>query len=105
LRRCASPSRASPTTRCARGTEGPSVIKDWRRFMNRFEKLQALGEDGVRGLLGVELGRRRLRRYDADALGGGPELAAQLLDALGDLGQRRGLTLDGGVRLGLLTSP
>jgi homoserine kinase type II len=34
------------------GTAGPRVIKDWRRFMNRFEKLQALGEDGVRGLLG-----------------------------------------------------
>jgi homoserine kinase type II len=34
------------------GTAGPRVIKDWSRFMNRFEKLQALGEDGVRGLLG-----------------------------------------------------
>jgi len=35
------------------GAAGPRVIKDWSRFMKRFEKLEALGEDGVRSLLGV----------------------------------------------------
>ena len=35
------------------GSAGPRVIKDWSRFMKRFEKLQALGEDGVCSLLGV----------------------------------------------------
>jgi homoserine kinase type II len=35
------------------GVQGPRVIKDWRRFMKRFEKLQALGETGVRELLGA----------------------------------------------------
>jgi homoserine kinase type II len=32
---------------------GPRVVKDWRRFMKRFEKLQDLGPDGVRRLLGA----------------------------------------------------
>jgi homoserine kinase type II len=27
--------------------EGPRVVKDWKRFLMRFEKLQALGEDGL----------------------------------------------------------
>jgi homoserine kinase type II len=31
---------------------GPRVVKDWRRFMKRFDTLQALGDDGVRTLLG-----------------------------------------------------
>jgi homoserine kinase type II len=34
------------------GASGPRVIKDWNRFMRRFERLQALGDDGVRALLG-----------------------------------------------------
>jgi homoserine kinase type II len=34
-------------------TTGPRVVKDWRRFMKRFEKLTALGEAGVRKALGV----------------------------------------------------
>jgi homoserine kinase type II len=37
-----------------RVSDGPRVIKDWRRFMKRFEKLQVLGTAGVRGMLGVE---------------------------------------------------
>jgi homoserine kinase type II len=32
---------------------GPRSIKDWRRFMKRFEDLQALGLAGVRDLMGV----------------------------------------------------
>ena len=32
---------------------GPRSVKDWRRFMMRFEKLQALGPAGVRDLLAV----------------------------------------------------
>lgn len=32
---------------------GAQSIKDWRRFLTRFEKLQALGPSGVRALLGV----------------------------------------------------
>jgi homoserine kinase type II len=32
---------------------GPAVAKDWRRFMMRFEKLRALGTDGVRHALGA----------------------------------------------------
>jgi homoserine kinase type II len=35
------------------GASGPRVVKDWRRFLKRFEKLKALGPDGVRALLGV----------------------------------------------------
>ncbi|HEY3817405.1 MAG TPA: homoserine kinase [Polyangiaceae bacterium] len=35
------------------GAAGPRVVKDWSRFMKRFEKLQALGEGGVRSLLGA----------------------------------------------------
>jgi homoserine kinase type II len=35
------------------GATGPRVVKDWSRFMKRFEKLSALGEAGVRSLLGV----------------------------------------------------
>jgi homoserine kinase type II len=32
---------------------GPRSIKDWRRFMKRFEELQVLGPPGVRELLGA----------------------------------------------------
>jgi homoserine kinase type II len=35
----------------AGGAIGP-VARDWRRFLKRFEKLQALGLEGVRGALG-----------------------------------------------------
>jgi homoserine kinase type II len=35
------------------GAAGPRVVKDWQRFMKRFEKLQELGVDGVRGVLGA----------------------------------------------------
>ncbi len=35
------------------GTTGPRVVKDWRRFQMRFDKLQALGREGFRGLLGA----------------------------------------------------
>jgi homoserine kinase type II len=35
------------------GAEGPRVIKDWRRFMMRFEKLRALGADGFRARIGA----------------------------------------------------
>ena len=31
---------------------GPRVVKDWRRFMKRFEKLRDLGPQGLRHLLG-----------------------------------------------------
>jgi homoserine kinase type II len=34
------------------GASGPRVVKDWRRFMKRFEKLRDLGADGVVQLLG-----------------------------------------------------
>jgi homoserine kinase type II len=34
------------------GATGPRVMKDWTRFRKRFEKLQALGDGGVRALLG-----------------------------------------------------
>lgn len=34
-------------------TTEPRVVKDWRRFQARFDKLQALGSDGLRRLLGV----------------------------------------------------
>ncbi|MGD0525739.1 MAG: homoserine kinase [Polyangiaceae bacterium] len=33
------------------GAAGPRVVKDWRRFLKRFEKLQTLGDAGVRSLL------------------------------------------------------
>ena len=33
------------------GAAGPRVVKDWRRFMKRFEKLQALGPDGLQAVL------------------------------------------------------
>jgi len=33
------------------GGEGPRVTKDWRRFLKRFEKLEALGPRGLRELL------------------------------------------------------
>jgi homoserine kinase type II len=33
------------------GTAGPRVVKDWRRFAKRFEKIDALGPAGVRALL------------------------------------------------------
>jgi len=32
---------------------GPRVVKDWRRFLRRFEALQALGANGVREALGA----------------------------------------------------
>ncbi len=32
---------------------GPRVVKDWHRFMMRFEKLRSLGVDGVRRALGA----------------------------------------------------
>jgi homoserine kinase type II len=32
---------------------GPRVVKDWRRFMMRFEKLQALGQEGLSRVLGT----------------------------------------------------
>jgi homoserine kinase type II len=35
------------------GAAGPRVVKDWRRFRKRFEKLRALGRVGVRGLMGA----------------------------------------------------
>jgi homoserine kinase type II len=35
------------------GTDGPRVVKDWRRFSMRFDRLQALGPAGVRALLGA----------------------------------------------------
>jgi homoserine kinase type II len=31
---------------------GPRVVKDWRRFLKRFERLESLGQDGLRRLLG-----------------------------------------------------
>jgi homoserine kinase type II len=34
------------------GATGPRVVKDWTRFRKRFEKIQALGNEGVRSLLG-----------------------------------------------------
>ncbi|HEY1691794.1 MAG TPA: homoserine kinase [Polyangiaceae bacterium] len=33
------------------GAAGPRVVKDWSRFLKRFEKLRALGADGVARLL------------------------------------------------------
>jgi homoserine kinase type II len=35
------------------GAAGPRVVKDWRRFRMRYERLAALGSEGVRILLGV----------------------------------------------------
>jgi homoserine kinase type II len=35
------------------GATGPRVVKDWRRFAKRFEKLESLGLDGTRAVLGV----------------------------------------------------
>jgi homoserine kinase type II len=35
------------------GLSGPRVVKDWRRFMKRFEKLEALGPGGWRAMLGA----------------------------------------------------
>lgn len=35
------------------GAEGARVVKDWQRFMKRFERLQALGVEGVREVLGA----------------------------------------------------
>jgi homoserine kinase type II len=35
---------------------GPRVVKDWRRFLRRFEMLEALGAAGVRQALGVASG-------------------------------------------------
>jgi len=35
------------------GAQGPRVIKDWRRFMMRFDKLRALGVDGLRERIGA----------------------------------------------------
>jgi homoserine kinase type II len=36
-----------------RDTAGPRVVKDWRRFMMRFEKLQSLGHEGLAKVLGL----------------------------------------------------
>jgi homoserine kinase type II len=33
--------------------EGPRVVKDWRRFRMRFEKLQQIGPDGLARALGM----------------------------------------------------
>jgi len=33
------------------GAAGPRVVKDWQRFMKRFEKLQALGPEGLQAVL------------------------------------------------------
>ncbi len=33
------------------GAAGPRIVKDWGRFMKRFEKLEALGSDGFQALL------------------------------------------------------
>jgi len=35
------------------GAEGPRVIKDWRRFMMRFDKLRTLGPGGFRERIGA----------------------------------------------------
>jgi homoserine kinase type II len=35
------------------GAAGPRVVKDWRRFERRFERLQELGVQGVRALVGA----------------------------------------------------
>jgi len=35
------------------GATGPRVVKDWRRFAKRFEKIDALGAAGTRALLGA----------------------------------------------------
>ena len=35
------------------GAAGPRVVKDWQRFLFRFERLHALGEDGLRNALGA----------------------------------------------------
>jgi len=35
------------------GAHGPRVVKDWRRFMKRFDRLQALGAEGLLALLGA----------------------------------------------------
>jgi homoserine kinase type II len=34
--------------------QGPRVVKDWRRFLKRFETLEALGPDGLHNVLGIE---------------------------------------------------
>jgi homoserine kinase type II len=33
------------------GDTGPRVVKDWRRFMKRYERLKALGAEGLRAML------------------------------------------------------
>lgn len=33
------------------GAHGPRVVKDWRRFMKRFDRLEALGPEGLRAML------------------------------------------------------
>jgi homoserine kinase type II len=35
------------------GAAGPRVVKDWRRFAMRFERLRGLGVDGVQRLVGL----------------------------------------------------
>jgi homoserine kinase type II len=35
-----------------KGGDGPRVVKDWRRFMKRFDRLDELGREGVSALLG-----------------------------------------------------
>jgi homoserine kinase type II len=39
------------------GAAGPRVVKDWRRFAMRFERLRALGVDGVQRLVGLATAR------------------------------------------------
>ncbi len=34
-------------------TQGARVVKDWRRFFNRFEMLEAMGTGGLRDLMGI----------------------------------------------------
>ena len=34
-------------------TAGPRVVKDWRRFQARFDRLRALGSTGLRNALGA----------------------------------------------------
>ena len=36
-----------------RVSDGPRVIKDWRRFMRRYDRLTELGREGVKELLGA----------------------------------------------------
>jgi homoserine kinase type II len=35
------------------GTAGPRVVKDWRRFKTRYDRLEALGGAGLARVLGL----------------------------------------------------